>query len=227
MKKLTKLFASVILIFMTYNSNAQFAFTVNPGLNYNGATFGFKAGNFVPYLGIAYMGGRGTYTSEGTQWNNTTLQMESYKNENVYSGQLIVPTLGAKYYFINSGDLKAYGNLNVTKPILTVTSKYNGTVDQNVEDYVKNISVWAGELGFGAEYYFASQFSIGGEFGLRAIRARYKNEHDDQVYNPLTGLNETFAHTLLSKGLIAPTYARVSLNFFFGKGWKKKNKSKE
>lgn len=207
-------------------SKAQFAFTVNPGLNYNGATFGFKTGNFVPYLGLAYMAGRGSYTSEGTQWNNTTMAMEDYKNENVFSGQLLVPTLGAKYYFVDAGNLKAYGNLNITKPIFTAKREYNGTPDQSLEDYIKGVSIWGGELGFGAEYYFAPQFSIGGEFGIRAIRAKYQETHDDQIFNPLTGFNEAHAHTTTSKGMLAPTYARISLNFFFGKGGKK-SKTKE
>ena len=207
-------------------SNAQFAFTVNPGLNYNGATFGFKAGNIVPYIGVSYMGGKGSYTSEGTQFNNTTMAMESYSNKDEISGQLIIPTLGMKYYFVNAGDLKAFGNINISKPIFTATAKYNGTVDQNLDDYVKGISIWGSEIGFGAEYYFAPQFSIGGEFGLRLIRAKFQEEHDDQVFNGATGFNETHKHTITSKGMIAPTYARISLNFFFGKGGKK-SKTKE
>ncbi|MBN4072567.1 outer membrane beta-barrel protein [Crocinitomix catalasitica] len=194
---------------------SQFTFSVNPGLSYNSANFGLKVKNFVPYLGIQYYAGKMSYTSSGTSWDPATSSMQAYSNKDELSGNLIIPTIGAKVYFL-TGDLKAYINLNITKPILTAKYQYNGVEDTDVSDNVKAISIWGGELGFGAEYFFAPQFSIGGEFGLRLIKTKFKDTYDQNVFNPITGLTEVYPRTQLWKSIVSPTYSRISLNFYFG-----------
>lgn len=216
MKKLLIKTLACFALFGAYNAHAQFTFTVNPGFNYNGANFGYKTGIFLPYGGVTYFGGTSKYTNTYTSFNYNTNMMEEVTNENEFKGNLILPTIGCRFYFLNSGDLKAYANVNATKPIITAKRIYNGQEDQNVADYIKGISVWAGEVGFGAEYGFSKNFSISGEFGLRWIAASYEESHDDLVYNPLTGFDETHPHTYKLNGFMAPTYTKVSLNFYFG-----------
>ena len=50
--------------------------------------------------------------------------------------------------------------------------------------------MWGGELGFGMEYFFDENFSLGGEFGLRYLHLRYKDSYNDEIYNPNTGQDE-------------------------------------
>lgn len=206
-----------VALFATQVASAQFAFSVNPGFNYNGANFGFKTGNFMPYGGVNYYGGSSKVAYSGTQWNNSTSQMESYTDEYQFKGNIILPTIGCRFYLLNRGDLKAFANVNTTKPIITAKFVDNGVPDPSVTDYVKKLSIFAGEIGFGAEYNFSPQFSISGEFGLRWVAATYKDSWDSDVYNPMTGLYETYERTLKSSAFMSPTYTKVSLNFYFGK----------
>ena len=216
MKKLLFKMMACVLLFGAYNAQAQFTFTVNPGWNYNGANFGYKAGIFLPYAGVTYFGGSSKISNTYTTFNYNSNMMEEVSNVTEFKGNVILPTIGCRFYFLNTGDLKAFANVNTTKPIVTAKYVYNGTEDPDLNDYVKNLSVWAGEVGFGAEYSFSNNFSISGEFGFRWVRATFKDTHDDQVYNPNTGLNETHPHTYDVRGFMAPTYSKVSLNFYFG-----------
>ena len=216
MKKSVIILVSAFLIFFADKANAQFTFTVNPGLNYNGANFGYKIGKFLPYIGAQYYGGSSKYIYEGTEWDNQTMSMQSFSDEYEYKMNLILPTIGTRFYFLEKNDLRAFANVNITKPIVTAKYIDNGAEDPDVTDFVKNISVWAGEAGFGAEYSFAPQFSISGEFGLRWIRFKYEDEFDSQVFNPMTGLDETHDFSFRSTAFMSPTYSRISLNFYFG-----------
>lgn len=215
MKKL--LFLCMLGMVMATPSNAQFAFNVNPGFNYNGANFGFKTGNFMPYMGVNYFGGSGKVTYTQTEFNYDTMLMEEVTDEYKFKANVILPTLGCRFYFLNRGDLKAFANVNVTKPIVTAKFVDNGVEDTDISDYVKKLSIWAGEVGFGAEYHFAPQFSLSGEFGLRWVAASFKDSYDQDVYNPLTGLYETYPATIKAGSFFAPTYSKISLNFYFGK----------
>jgi hypothetical protein len=213
-------------MFITKNSLAQFTFTVNPGINYNGATFGLKSGKWLPYGGVTYFGGTSKVTYTDPQFNNSTSQIEDVKDEYKFSGNIIIPTIGTRFYVKNGGDLKAFFNANITKPIITAKYIENGVEEKEVTDYVRRISLWAGEVGFGAEYHFASSFSISGEFGFRWIAASYENSWETQVYNPNTGTSETHDRSINSSAFLSPTYTRMSLNFYFGEA-KKKSKTEE
>ena len=57
MKKSLKISIVTVILLFSKNNFAQFTFTVNPGINYNGATFGLKTGKWLPYIGITYLGG--------------------------------------------------------------------------------------------------------------------------------------------------------------------------
>lgn len=216
MKKLVKI--SIVALFMLFAKNglAQFTFTVNPGINYNGATFGLKTGKWLPYGGITYYGGSSKVTYTDTEYNPATLQMEDVEYEYKFSANMIIPTIGTRFYVKDAGDLKAFVNANVTKPILTAKFTEDGKEVEEVTDFVNNISLWAGEVGFGAEYYFASSFSISGEFGLRWVVASYNDTWDTEVYNPNTGIYETHERSVDASTFLSPTYTRVSLNFYFG-----------
>ncbi|MEX1001418.1 MAG: hypothetical protein WDZ35_04820 [Crocinitomicaceae bacterium] len=224
MKKLKLLIIGLVGLVITDNASAQLNFTVNPGVQYNGANFGYKIGNFLPYMGLQYYGGSSKLAYSGTEWNNMTSQMESYSNEFEFKAKMFLPTIGTKFYFLNMGDLKAFGNLNVTKPIITASFKEDGVENPDVTEFIEKISLWAGDIGVGAEYSFAPQFSISGEFGLRWFRIKYEDSFDQEVFNPMTGMSETHEASILSTSFLSPTYSRISLNFYFTGSKMNKNK---
>ena len=66
-----------------------------------------------------------------------------------------MPNIGVKHYFKPTNKLKPYTTLNIAKPILKAKLESgDAKLDKEVEDGVKNIKIWAGELGFGTEYFF-------------------------------------------------------------------------
>ena len=216
MKKSLKISIVTVILLFSKNNFAQFTFTVNPGINYNGATFGLKTGKWLPYIGITYFGGTSKVTYTDPQFDYNTSQIEDVKDEYKFSGNIIIPTIGTRFYVKNAGDLKAFVNVNLTKPIITAKYIDNGVEDQDFNDFVTRISLWAGEVGFGAEYHFASSFSISGEFGLRWAVAAYEDSWETEVYNPNTGNYEIHSRSVNSSAFLSPTYTRMSLNFYFG-----------
>jgi hypothetical protein len=222
MKKVL-LLLSVCLLFAV-KGYSQFAFGVAPGLSTNTAYFGFKAGKVVPYVGFQYANIK--FTNE---WESHTYEYDGDIGDYVWvdddgdmkiSGSLYVPNIGVKFFAIEQNKLKAYFNLSVSKPFIRGKMQvdgddaefdFNGDDDATVNDILKEIKLIGGEFGFGVEYFFDNNFSIGGEFGLRYLRGKFTMEDegaeiDDDV--------ETYTDTY--KISMSPTYSKISLNFYFG-----------
>lgn len=87
---------------------------------------------------------------------------------------------------------------------------------EEINDVLKEVKLFGGELGFGVEYFFDDNFSIGGEFGLRYISGKYTNSFEQDVYNGSEMQPEDFEDTFRLS--LMPTYSRISLNFYFGGG---------
>jgi hypothetical protein len=197
----------------------QFYFSASPGINLNGASFGYKVGKFVPYAGLQMMHANfkwddTNYNWNGTQWDRSTSSLD-------VTGNIFIPTVGAKYFFIEQNKLKAYGNLSLYKPIIKVkaSAEEDGVAVQNfdtgIKDIVDNIKLFGGSLGFGVEYFFDDNFSLGGEFGIRYMKNKFTLKDGNE-----TGANQNdIRNDLHEFNLnIIPTYTKVSLNFYFGGG---------
>lgn len=177
MKKLI-LMVSVCILF-TLNGYSQFTFGVSPGLTTNTAQFGYKLGKINPYIGFQYLKG--------------TLKMEEASSVKAHI-TLLVPEIGVKFFAIENNKLKAYLNLNVTKPFIS------GKVEDEDIPYLKDVSLIGGNFGLGVEYFFDSNFSVGGEYGLQYIHGKYEDPDSD-----------------FSAGIgVMPTYSKICLNFYFG-----------
>lgn len=196
---------------------SQLTFSVQPGLTLNGANFGYQINQkFVPYLGLQYVGGNGAVETSGERTNFMTGQIESFTETAEASVNIIIPTLGLKYFFYNNKPLKAYGNINLSKPILTGSSEQPNSVEDPLNDLLDEVSLWAGEVGIGAEYYFHPTFSLGGEFGLRWLRFSQSNTYTNDIFfDPNTGQQQELEATDELSLNLNPTYARISLNFYF------------
>ena len=115
-------------------------------------------------------------------------------------------------------------NANFSKPFFSAKINYDFENETNenefedeMKDAIKGLSLWYGEFGFGAEYFFDDNFSIGGEFGIRHFNFNYEyiDEYEFVDYN--TGQTIILEDTYDFKLRINPTYAKFSLNFYFGR----------
>lgn len=193
---------------------SQFSFGVAPGLSTNSAYFGYKAGKVVPYVGFQYANARFNLEQTGMEWDG--VNVVPFSDEMKISGSLYVPNIGIKFFAIEQNKLKAYFNLSVAKPIIRAKVEENGTEVEEINDVLKEVKLLGGELGFGVEYFFDDNFSIGGEFGIRYMGGKYTNSYEEDVYNGVDMQPEDFENTF-KLGLM-PTYSKFSLNFYFGGG---------
>lgn len=198
---------AVLVMAITLNGFSQFSFSVSPGIATNSATFGYKIGNAVPYAAFQLVNGGVTRLEEdhytvGTEWHTDKYEMKANVN-------LLMPSLGLKYFAVQSGDLKAYVNLAATKPLVSGKLKFDGDEEEEFAEQLKNIKLLGAELGFGAEYFLNKNFSIGGEYSFRYISGKHSDKDD-------MGGGE-YEKTDISLRLV-PTIAKFSLNFYFGGG---------
>jgi hypothetical protein len=163
------------------------------------------------------------------------------------SAFLFIPHLGAKYCLnpnLASGKMIPYakGSLFFSIPIVKAHTKeqddqwyyhnglledhYGDTNEWDLEDnpeeadFVKDIlSFWGLDLGFGCEYFFSDNFSLGGEFGLRMLfdKIKYKNEDSWQSGDPNSPYyqreKETWDDNISLTFKI--TQAAFALNYYF------------
>jgi len=212
-KLLLVLFAFVVL---TTKSYSQFSFGVSPGIGLNSAYFGYKIKNkIVPYIGFQYLNAKFKYEESGERYDWSLNRIVSYSEKSEFSGSLYIPNIGVKYFIKQQSKLQAYLSLNLSKPLLSGKLKYDGEEDENFKDAIKSISMWGGEFGFGAEYFFDQNFSIGGEFGLRYLHLKYNDTDKTEIYNPNTGDYQDAVIDNDYRFNISPTFSRISLNFYF------------
>jgi hypothetical protein len=77
------------------------------------------------------------------------------------------------------------------------------------------LSIWGLSFGFGTEYYFSENFSVGGEFGMRLLFGSFDQTDKVSVFDPNTGgITETDRNTNVDLNLQL-TYSVVSLNYYF------------
>ena len=188
MKKLSQATVLFALLLVANYSHAQFAFGVEPGIGLKNAYFGYKtSGNFLPYFSLQLASGKVVDEYQG--------------GTDKYSATFVLPTIGTKYYLKQNNKLSPYLNAFVSKPFAIINSEGDDSNDAK-------LNAFAGGVGFGTEYFFDPQFSVGGEFGLMFFGAKEKYSVDDFG----GGVSEN-----VTKYSVSPTYAKISLNFYFKK----------
>ena len=207
MKK-SLLFTIAALFLAAVPAFSQFSFGVGPGINLNTAYFGYKFGKAVPYIGIQYCGISGSI-SRSVNYLNPGPTDESFEDK--FTGKVIMPSLGLKYFVMEKNKVKGYVNATLAKPFLSAKVTVDGHEITEVSDEVKNVSMWGGSLGVGAEYFFDDNFSVGGEFGIHALTAKYSKTTTESDYN---GNGEADVKNEV-KAMVMPTYSKITLNFYF------------
>lgn len=184
----------IVLLVFAINGYCQFSFTASPGINLNSAYFGYKINDkLVPHIGIQYVLASGSFNySDNTPTDKV-------------SASLLIPTIGIKYFALKTNKIRGYFNLDITKPVINgkITGSDSSDANQEYQDALDNISIWGTQFGFGVEYFFDNNFSIGGEYGIRYFHLKYNNA--DQLDSNIS--NVGFA--------LSPTYSRISLNYYF------------
>ncbi len=204
------------LVFVSHFTYGQFSFGVSPGLSLNGAYFGYQIKeNFVPFVSFQFLRGNIALESTGREFDWDLMQMVDYSYTANSSAGIYLPSVGLKYFFKNHNKLKAYGSLAITKPILSVSQEIDGDEDEALKEYVDGISLWGGEIGFGIEYFFDENFSLGGEFGIRYLNLSIEETYKSTVYNPNTGLDESANFEDSFSYSLNPSYTKISLNYYF------------
>lgn len=208
----------VLSVFMVLTTKAynQCSFGVSPGIGLNSAYFGYKINNkIVPYIGFQYLNAKFKYEESGERFDWDLYQEVSYTEKTEFSGSLYIPNIGVKYFIKQQNKLQAFLSLNLSKPFVSGKLQYDGDEDEDFNDAIKNVSLWGGEFGFGVEYFFDENFSIGGEFGLRYLHLKYNDSYETSFYNPNTGNDQDTEIEDTYKFNMSPTFSRVSLNFYF------------
>lgn len=213
-------YALIILAIGAFNNaNGQFTFSVSPGLNLNSANFGFKVNNkIVPYIGLQLIHAKVTVEENWEELDYYTSQIEKFSDEVDLSGNIFVPNIGVKYFFIEKNKLKSYFNVNLAKPIIMAKIDAEDIDQDEVDEVIDNVKLFGAEFGFGVEYFFDENFSIGGEFGIRMLRAKFKTTYTnyDYYYDNSGNYHEVELEDEISAKLnLSPTFSKISLNFYF------------
>lgn len=207
---------TVALFAVSTVSQAQVSFSVSPGMNLNGATFGYVINDkIIPYVGIQLLKANFTFTDKYQGWDYSgnrqiteTMKMEA-------SGSVFAPTLGIKAYVFGQEKLKGYVNAAFTKPFINGKFTDDGDEVEEVAETIKNLSIFGLQAGFGAEYFIDTNFSVSGEFGLSYIKMGYENTYEDSYYNPVIDDDVDYDGKINVNLNMIPTYSRISLNFYF------------
>jgi hypothetical protein len=218
MKNTIKLFLMALFLFAFNSSYSQVTFGVAPGFSLNSAQLGYQVNpNIIPFIGIQYANVGFTFKDTYTSWDYDIDAAVTTTDEGKFTGSVIIPTVGVKYFIANQNKLKSYVTACVSKPLVSAKAEYNGEEDEDVKEVVDNLSLFGSEVGFGVEFFFDPSFSIGGEFGLRMFSAKSELTYDSEYYNPNTGMYVPYTEVVETKGSLNPTYTKVSLNFYFNK----------
>ncbi len=185
-----KLIAIGLFIFMmSALSEAQTAFTVKPGLNFNAANIGKVYEKMEPYVGFQFVNltdkyERETHTAGGNK-------------DKTY---VFMPYVGSKFFVYENENIRGSIHTTLFKPIFYYREVNDGVVDENNND--ESIRFWGAELGFGMEYFFDEHFSLGAEFGYRFgyLGDKYDDPNSD--------------YWRFEKYIVNMTYVSASMNFY-------------
>ena len=217
MRQITFYLICVIIMFSTtLFAQVDFAFGVKPGIGLNGAYFGVNInGNVVPFIGFDYIGASGTLEESGVRYDYNLSQLIDYSDKDEASVSIYNLSIGGKFFFMNVQAIKSYFTGTFFKPFFSADYKQNGETETKVKDAVDNLNIWGLSFGFGTEYYFSDNFSVGGEFGMRLFMGTFKRTEKHNVYNPNTGTMLETDRNYNADLNLQLTYSVVSLNYYF------------
>jgi len=167
-------------------------FGVRPGSTVESAFFGADMGTVTPIVGLDFLG--------------VSVSVEDAD----LSASMFIPHFGARVYLGGPGTTGAvvpYLQGTVMKSFASIDV---GDESTELEDAIGDLLSFYGiTLAFGAEYFFAESFSLGGEYGLRYIKTSADLNVDLDI------LDEPISMDSNLEIAYRASYAGVSLNFHF------------
>lgn len=183
----------------------------------------FKFGAIQPMVGMDYWGGSFNY--ELDEKYTETDYGETYSSEDHLSAKgslhLFMPRLGIKYYRSTTKNIKSYFLAEgfIVIPIVNFESTSNGKKEELDEDEKKQIQdaldLIGLTFGFGNEYYFSDQFSIGAEFGLNVVLWNFSDEYSDEYHSNYSDYSWEESSKLEVKAGLGGGFARMTINFHY------------
>ena len=192
-----------------------FAFGVSPGVGFSGAYFGFRGSRVMPYLGMQHISANVNASYSGREFDYDLNRIVNFSHEDELKGSATIIEIGARLMMKQSGPKRSYWNFSLAKPFIEASLTEDGVEDRDLKEDLKNFKSFGAGVGYGVEYFFHPQFTIGGEFGLRILHMSYEDTYDDEIYDPNTGNYVTAPREYSIKGSLRPTYSRISINFYF------------
>jgi len=180
---------------------ALLVFSMSPGQAVQSAQVGMSMGAFMPYFGLYLMGVSGKaktsfeHTAYGYDETDHYVEYVDQKSTDDASASatLLIPHNGARSYFATS-PLRPYVFAGLLKSMPFVSAKVSETAryygpdgtlletnnsstrlaGREKDALARVLGFWGMNLGFGAEYPFSENFSVGGEYGPRFFRTSAK-----------------------------------------------------
>lgn len=239
MRKILSMTILALVCLFPIMSFAQNGFTASfkSGFPLSGTEFGLKLGPFHPYGGLDIIRVSGTFSDSYTDWDKVDEgYRKDYYSTSEFDGAatLFVPNVGLKFY-LTQKSIKSYVNGGILMVIPSVSGKtsyewksYNSDgevisedsgsekLTDEEKDNIKDVLDMFGlKAGFGLEYAFSENFSIGGEYGLRVFSnsittsETYPDPEDQEDYSWKEEWEEEV------KTSLGITYTSFSMNFYF------------
>lgn len=215
MKNLALFFAFMSITVLSYS---QITFTVSPGWVFNGGTVGYKIGKLNPYAGIQYFGRSMEQSTTGKRYNYETNKIEDYTEQMKINVKLYMPNIGVKFFISENKKIRPYINTQFFLPIVKLDLDFgdNSYISTDeIEKQVNGIKMWALQAGFGAEYFFDDNFSLGAELGFRTFNFKVSSEYETSLYNPDTNENINYTQKSTLNLGFTNVYSKISLNYYF------------
>jgi hypothetical protein len=213
-----KKIALLLFVSLGINVLSQVSFGLNMSKNTTSAQFGYFYKRFNPYFSMQYVSVKASIDAKIQEIDpfSGMLATNSYD----FSGKLsmTMPTIGLKTFLVERNKLKAFVNLAYSKPMLRANLDVGvPAIESEVERLVKDIKLNSLAFGVGAEYFIDQNFSVGAEFGFMSTAIKTSIDFTQDTYDPINDIFIQTTNTLGLKTVLSPTYARASLNFYFGK----------
>lgn len=133
--------------------------------------------------------------------------------------RLFMPRAGIKFNFSGKNNLKSYllGEMFLVFPSVNAEATDDGDkieLSDDDKDRIKDVLDLMGiTIGYGTEYFFSDQFSIGGEFGINIVLWNWSEEFTyEDYYDGEYEINRT---SIDAKANVGSSFSRMTLNFYF------------
>ncbi len=192
-KHILSILILTILIFASFKNFAQqFTFSLDPNIKATSGHLGFKAKNFVFFLGAE--------NQKFDVYNIIRDPSMDLTTKYISQEKMFILFFGTKIFFLETKSTKFYIKCSLGPAMFRskLVKKHNIS-----GVYIEDFSLFQIKFGIGAEYFFSENFSFGGDIGGRTFSGDKEMKIED--YNQTREIDID----------LSEYYASLSLNFYF------------